>query len=576
MIIKKKIGIFVSILVSFQVYSQTYYNQLFSGSSTHGRIELSTNSIFCTGAVYNPSGSGSVTLTKYDLLGQLIIIDTFSADGIVTAGAHTLLIDDDLYMANVFCDTPPFSSSSWDIQFSKLNTSFIQNWSHTFGGNQTDQAFDVIEQDGFLYILATTNSFGSGNGDFYVIKTDLSGNVIWEQTYGTATNELLWGALKTDDGNLILTGVKKITDNDYNLFYIKIDTSGQVIWEREYNYGINDYSGYGITLHDHNFLTYHNLNDGNGGTTIGYVKKIDGNGELLWNKAFPYNSKSAFTNLSKPIENLDGTIIVSNTCKNTDGIMINRMIKLDPFGYTLWEKEYFTRPDLPQYIYDIKPTSDGGYIMCGSAFPIDTNIQHAWLVKTNCNGEDGVQYPITGTPCDQYDCTLYPIDASFISNTTTVDLATGGMVNFENNSSNTTSRIWNFGDGEMDYTDSLISHTFTQVGTYEVELIVFHVMCSDTMTQIIEVINTTGIEDLLLETGMNVYPNPSDGDFTVHFKNPFEGKINILDLMGRTYLSTDITKEKLSYNITDMPKGVYLVEVVMKNGRKEVKRIEVI
>lgn len=234
---------------------------------------------------------------------------------------------------------------------------------------------------------------------------------------------------------------------------------------------------------------------------------------------------------------------------------------------------FYTRPDVDQYIYDMKLTPDGGYVMCGSAFPVGSNTQQAWLIKTNCNGEEGVQYPITGMPCEQYDCTLYPIDASFTTNTLTVDLALGGTVNFENNSSNTTSRIWNFGDGEMDYTDSLMSHTFTQVGMYEVELIVFHGMCSDTVTQTIEVINTTGVEDLLLETGMTVYPNPTNGDFTVRFKNPFEGNINILDLMGRNHLITDITKENQVYNISEMPKGVYLIEVVMNNGRKDVKRV---
>jgi hypothetical protein len=575
MIRLNKIGIIVSILVSWHVYSQSYYNQLYTGSATHGRIALSDNNIFCTGAVYNPSGSGSVTLTKYDLLGQLIIHDTFSIDGIVTAGAHIYLLSNDFYMANIVSDTPPYSSSSWNIQFSKLNTSFIQNWNQTFGGNQTDQPFEIIEKDNFLYIIATTNSFGAGNGDYYVIKTDLSGNIIWEQTYGTSSNELLWGALKTDDGNLILTGVKKITNVDYNLFYIKIDTSGQVIWEREYNYGINDYSGYGITLHDHNFLTYHNLDDGNGGTSVAFVKKLDGNGDLLWSKSFPYNTLSSFTNFSRPIENSDGTIIISNTCENSNGIMINRLIKLDLFGNTLWEKEYFTRPDLPQYIYDIKPTSDSGYIMCGSAFPVDTNIQHAWLVKTNCNGEDGVQHPITGTPCEQYDCTQFPIDANFMVSSLTVDLAIGGVATFENNSSNATSRIWNFGDGNMDYTDSILSHTYTQVGTYEVQLIVFHGMCSDTMTQTIELINTTGVEDLMLETGITIYPNPSNGNFTVKLKNGINGTLKIIDLLGRVHETLVFNKSNLVYPIIGLPQGIYLVEITFVSGRKEVSRVVV-
>ncbi len=575
MIKLNKIGILVSMLVSWQVYSQSYFNGLFPQALFY-EIEFTDTTMTTFGAGFNQSGSGSIILNKMDCFGQTILIDTFSTDGIITMGSQSIVSEDSIFMSNIISTTLPYSSSTWNIQFSKLDNSFIQNWTQTLGGNLTDQPYSIVEKDGFLYIIATTNSFGAGNGDYYLIKTDKQGNIIWEKTYGTAMNELLWGALKTDDGNLILTGAKKITIYDYNLYYIKIDTSGQTIWEREYDYGINDYSGYGITLHDHNFLTYHNLDDGNGGTTIGYVKKLDGNGDLLWSKAFPYNTKSAFTNFSYPIENPDGTIIISNTCRNTANVMINRMIKLDPFGNTLWEKEYFTRPDLPQYIYDIKATLDSGYIMCGSAFPVDTNIQHAWLVRTNCNGEDGVQYPITGTPCNQYDCTQFPIDANFIANTFTVDLAIGGVVTFENNSSNTTSRIWNFGDGNMDYTDSIMSHTFTQVGTYEVKLIVFHGMCSDTVTQTIEVINTTGVEDLILETGIKVYPNPSTGDFTITFKNGINGSLRIVDLLGRVHQELIVNKGELNYTFSDLPKGIYLVEVFITNGRKEVIRIEVL
>lgn len=560
-------------MLAKQAHTQSVFNVLDSSAFFNGSVIEINNSFVVSSDLWSIGGSKTVGLFKYDLSGVLVDGDTLNNYPVLSSSGRLSVINDKIGLLNLIDHTPPFNGSNRDLEFTMFSDVGNEIISVEYGGSLEEfpnRIMGIAENE--ILIYGSTKSFSDPSGDLYLIKIDTNGMIQWEKTYGGIEMERGFSLNKLADGNFLLSGDRRISGSDWNIYLVKVDTFGNVIWEKDYGGPYTDYAGLSTELNDHSIIICRSVD--NNSTYTGYIEKLDGNGNLIWSKFLPFIGLSY--SYGDPIENSDGTITIIASVKNTQNVRINKLIKISPLGDTIWTKEYYTRPDIPQNIYDIKSTTDGGYILCGYAFPGGSNTQSAWLVKTNCNGEDGVQHPLSGAPCDQYDCTLYPIQASFTTSSVMVDLALGGTLNFENNSLNATSRVWDFGDNNVDYTDSIMPHTFTQVGTYEVQLIVFHGMCSDTMTQTIEVINTTGIEDLLLETGMNIYPNPSKGDFTIRFKNAFEGQINVLDLLGRNYRSIEITKESQSYEMSNLPKGIYLVELVMNNGRKEVKRIEVL
>jgi PKD repeat protein len=352
-----------------------------------------------------------------------------------------------------------------------------------------------------------------------------------------------------------------------------VDTAGHLLWEKNYGTSWNEYGGLATSTYDHSFIVYRNMNNGSGGNTVGYVEKLDGKGNLIWSKSFPYNTHSSFI-YGNPIENSDGTLTLSASVRNTDDKRIGLMLKLDPFGNTLWTKEYYTTPTMNQYIYDIKPTPDGGYVLAGSAR--DSNlVQSGWLIKTNCNGEEDVQHPITATPCDEYDCTQYPITAEFTPSAFTIDLVDGGEVIFENSSSNTTSRVWSFGDDTKVYTDGEVTHTYTQAGIYEVQLIVFHAMCSDTFTLQIEVTNTVGITThTALEKEVTLYPNPNNGAFTLQNNTNQPLSVSVYDAMGKVVFQDSAQSAAQTNFSLAIPAGVYMVNL-HQNGTIVTKKMVV-
>ncbi|MDX1651014.1 MAG: T9SS type A sorting domain-containing protein [Brumimicrobium sp.] len=213
-------------------------------------------------------------------------------------------------------------------------------------------------------------------------------------------------------------------------------------------------------------------------------------------------------------------------------------------------------------------------MLAGSAR--DSNlVQRGWLIKTNCNGEEGVQHPLTSTPCDEYDCTQYPIDANFTASNLTVDLVDGGDITFENSSSNTTSRVWDFGDNTKAYTNGQVTHTYTQEGIYDVELIVFHAMCSDTFSLQIEVTNTANITmHTALEKEVTLYPNPNEGNFTLANNTNQPLGFSILDATGKMVFQGEVSSSNQTDLSLNIPSGIYMVNL-QQNGTRIIKKMVV-
>ncbi len=129
------------------------------------------------------------------------------------------------------------NGNSSNILLTKNHPDGNEIWSKQFGGNSYDKASSIIEvKDGYL-IVGSTSSYGKGNYDILVIKTDLKGNKIWQSTFGDFYNEYGYSAEKTDTGYLIKGTIQNCLSNtDFlnkpcatNVWSISIDENGKEI-----------------------------------------------------------------------------------------------------------------------------------------------------------------------------------------------------------------------------------------------------------------------------------------------------------------------------------------------------------
>jgi hypothetical protein len=80
-------------------------------------------------------------------------------------------------------------------------------WVKLYGGTLDDTAAAIVQTgDGGYAIAGTTSSFGVGSADFWLIKTDASGNVEWNQTYGGAGADFAYSMVQTSDGGYVMAG----------------------------------------------------------------------------------------------------------------------------------------------------------------------------------------------------------------------------------------------------------------------------------------------------------------------------------------------------------------------------------
>ena len=124
--------------------------------------------------------------------------------------------------------------------------------------------------------------------------------------------------------------------------------------------------------------------------------------------------------------------------------------------------------------------------------------------------------------------------------------------------------LWNFGDGNTSNEPSP-SHEYQEGGTYDVSLIVFGVCGSDTTTQSIMVSPTSVFDSQDLVSKIEIYPNPTNGNFTVGLLGELSNqdvKIKLIDIVGKEIMYMESERNSnLSIDATDIPKGIFFLEV---------------
>ena len=136
--------------------------------------------------------------------------------------------------------TTEIGSGDGDCWLIKTDSDGNIQWNQTYGGTSDDVAESLIgTSDGGYALAGSTSSFGAGEDDFWLIKTDVNGNMEWNQTYGGAEPDRASSLVETSDGGYALAGYT--TSFDTNAFWlVKTDANGNAEWNQTYGGTHND------------------------------------------------------------------------------------------------------------------------------------------------------------------------------------------------------------------------------------------------------------------------------------------------------------------------------------------------
>jgi hypothetical protein len=159
-------------------------------------------------------------------------------------------------------------------------------WTKTYGGSDYDWGrFAQQTRDSGYVILGQTQSFGAGNVDAYVIKTDAQGDTLWTKTYGGMAREYTYSMQQTtDDGYILVVTSTLFSAGGYDAWLIKTDTSGDTLWSKAYG-GSEQEEGYSVrqTSDGGYIIAGYTASFGNGGFDV-FVVRTNNFGDTLWTK----------------------------------------------------------------------------------------------------------------------------------------------------------------------------------------------------------------------------------------------------------------------------------------------------
>lgn len=218
----------------------------------------------------------------------------------------------------------------------RTNSKGVLLWQKSFGFLGHDHAYSIIAtSDGGLFFngfLDVTASNGEGQegkksnltkkhgaGEFWCHKVDKNGNFQWRRYFGGTSNDRSYDAIETQKGNFILTGSSESQDLDisnprggYDIWVVKIDSSGNLLWERSIGGSGYDIGNAIIETQKGNFLiagqTFSQDKDilNPLGLSDGILVWLSSEGELIRVKNI---GESEFDVLNDVIQRPDGTLL---------------------------------------------------------------------------------------------------------------------------------------------------------------------------------------------------------------------------------------------------------------------------
>lgn len=429
----KKLLLCSLLLINFCTYSQStiQWQKTIGGSgydfgrnilpTSDGGYILATYSYSNDGDILNNHGGSDIIVMKLSSTGTIEWQKSYGGTGSDSANAIRKTSDGGYIIAGSSYSTDGDVTGNHgnnDCWIVKITSTGILEWQKSLGGSSTDEARVALQTSDGGYIMAG-NTFStdgnvtgnhSSNSDYWVVKLNSTGNIIWKKCYGSNSTDYLSSIVQTSDGGYILNGDIQANNGDvtghhgdFDYWVIKISSTGVLEWQKALG-GTGWDSGTSIIQDtDGNYVASGYSSSINGditGTHGGgdaWVVKLDTTGNIIWQKALGGTNGDFLFYIQ---QSADGNYLLAGDTDSNNGDATGNhgsldfwALKLSSSGDVLWHKCMGGSSE--ETAVSLIEGSDGSYMVSGysSSADGDLTINHGqrdiWIV--NLSNDLGIE-----------------------------------------------------------------------------------------------------------------------------------------------------------------------------------------
>lgn len=299
-----------------------------------------------------------------------------------------------------------------DLWLMKLDADGLIKWEKTIGGKRYDVGKSIMKTaDGGFVIVGETKSKGHGQLDIWVMKVNSKGEILWDKALGDKNFDFAASfvsvAKAVDDGYVVVGHVRS-KSGDYDVWMLKMDESGKVLWDRTYGKDDNDFASSVMTTPNGNYIIAGNTKK-NDGLYKFWLINLDKKGMLIDEKVLP-DGDVANTIANGP----DGGYIVAGNTETGTGESNMWVMLMDRNFNIVWQK--IVNAKMFDYANSVIPTFDGGIVVAGFSHKIKGESNHDWrIIKFNRIGDVVWEKNFGGDNDDRPNMIIQPENGAFVA-----------------------------------------------------------------------------------------------------------------------------------------------------------------
>jgi hypothetical protein len=407
-------SIMVRVLIKTNAYGEEIWNQTYADGSSgciSTLIQTMDGGFALAGGIrFSYASESMMWLMKVNSDGRKLWSSYYRGFGYNYASASSLIQTSDkgFALAGYIQSLYPFSLNMYLVRTDKRG---VELWNQFYGEDQDSYAEAIIQTTDGGFVLAGYTTFSNANfKDIWLVKTDTTGLVIWNRYYGGKEgNSLAISKLvQTSDRGFALAGFSSSRTDSGDGWLLKTDSIGNPKWNHSYGGVDDDYFSDLIQTTDGGFALTGSTRSSGAGQNDMWLVKTDIAGNLEWNHTYG-GKHTEFAN-SLVQTNDGGFALAGSSSSYGAGSSDMWLVRTDTNGVVLWNKS-FGAIAWDQAVALVQ-TIDGGFALAGHK----TNARSVdmWLVRTDANGNALWKKCIGGSDTDIITALIQSTDGGFV------------------------------------------------------------------------------------------------------------------------------------------------------------------